>query len=235
MTTPKMATEREDKFAYMRALFADIADTYDLLNRLLSFRRDKGWRRYTALQCAPQQGNLILDVATGTGELALELARRGSKVIGIDICEKMLRRAVRKAGNRVGFVLAKAENLPFGDGIFDCVAMSFALRNVSDISQAISEMERVAKRGSRIVFLEFSQPLRKWFSMLYRFYLCRVLPLIGTLVSRKKHAYTYLPRSIVEFPSPQEIRQIMEKEGLRDVEIHFLSRGIVAVYVAVKA
>ena len=225
----------EDKSTFMRALFTDIADTYDLLNHLLSFRRDIAWRRHAASQCDAQGTELVLDVATGTGELALEIAKRGKKVIGIDICPGMLAKAKKKGSNNVTLALAKAESLPFPDNTFDCATIGFALRNVTDISQTILEMVRVVKTGGKLIFLEFSQPQNRAFNALYRFYLFHILPLLGTLISRKKYAYQYFPCSIAEFLSPAELKKIMEENGLKNLQIKPLSWGIVTVYIGVKA
>jgi demethylmenaquinone methyltransferase/2-methoxy-6-polyprenyl-1,4-benzoquinol methylase len=221
------------KAAYVRAMFADIADTYDFLNRVLSFHRDRAWRKFAVSKCGLQTGGLALDVATGTGELALEMAKRG-KVIGIDFCRGMLHKAKNKNANNVDFALGMAESLPFPDDIFDCVTIGFALRDVTDIQRTVQEMVRVTKTGGRVICLEFSQPSNKLFNSVYRFYLFYILSLIGTLISRKKYAYTYLPQSIIEFLTSEELKQIMEKSGLKDIQTHSLSQGIAAVHTGIK-
>lgn len=224
----------EDKASFMRALFTDIANTYDFLNRLLSFGRDKAWRKYAASKCNAQTGELVLDVATGTGELALEIAKRGKKVVGIDICLAMLSEAHEKNSTNVALALAKAESLPFHDDIFGCATISFALRNVTDIFQTIREMVRVVRTGGKVILLEFSQPSNRLFKALYRFYLFRILPLVGTLVSRQKYAYEYLPRSIAEFLTPAQLKQVMERNGLENIQVVSLSLGIVTLYLGTK-
>ena len=132
------------------------------------------------------------------------------------------------------FALAMAESLPFPDDTFDCATIGFALRNVTDVQKTIQEMVRVTKTGGRIICLEFSQPSNKLFHSVYRFYLFYILPLIGTLISRKKYAYTYFPRSIAEFLTLEELEQIMEKSGLKDVQTHSLSWGAAVVYIGIK-
>lgn len=230
-----MVTEVQDKVSFMRALFEDIADSYDFLNRLLSFGRDRGWRRHAASKCQACPGELVLDVATGTGELALEIAKTGRKVIAIDISPRMLCQARRKGSAAVAFALAQAESLPFPGNVFACATMSFALRNVADISRTIQEIVRVVKTGGKVIFLEFSQPSNRLFKALYHLYLFHILPRVGGLVSGQKYAYHYLPRSIVEFLTPAELKQMMEANGLRDVRVTPLSWGIVRVYVGTKA
>jgi len=167
----------EDKAAYVQAMFAAIADRYDLLNHLLSFQRDRAWRKVAVSKCALQPGELVLDVATGTGEMALEMTEHG-KVIGIDFCQKMLRQAKTKDASNVDFVLAMAECLPFPDNVFDCATIGFALRNVADIPKTMQEMVRVTKIGGRVTCLEFSQLSNRLSNRVYRFYLFHILPLI---------------------------------------------------------
>lgn len=223
----------KDKAAYMQAMFADIAHTYDFLNSVLSFRRDKAWRKFAVSKCGLEAAGLALDVATGTGEMALETAKHG-RVVGIDLCREMLDKGKNKNAKSVAFALAMAESLPFPDDTFDCTTIGFALRNVTGIQKTIQEMVRVTKTGGKIICLEFSQPSNKLFNSVYRFYLFYILPLIGTIISRKKYAYAYFPRSIAEFLTPEELKRIMGKSGLKDIQTHSLSWGIAAVYTGIK-
>jgi demethylmenaquinone methyltransferase/2-methoxy-6-polyprenyl-1,4-benzoquinol methylase len=224
----------KDKAAYVQAMFADIADTYDFLNSALSFRRDKAWRKSAVSKCGLEAAGLALDVATGTGEMALEMAKHG-RVVGVDFCRGMLHKAKNKNADNVDFALAIAESLPFPDDTFDCVTIGFALRNVTDIQKTIQEMVRVTKTGGRTICLEFSQPSNKLFNSVYHLYLFYILPLIGALISRKKYAYAYFPRSVVEFLTLEELKRIMGKSGLKDIQTHSLSWGIAAVYTGIKA
>lgn len=233
--------ETGNKEAYVHQMFSSIAGNYDLLNTLLSFNRDKYWRGFAISKAGLRVGGEALDVATGTGKLALELARKvgeGGKVTGVDFCQEMLNRAQDKLAKRgchnVKLTLARAEALPFPDNTFDCATIGFGLRNVADIEQTVQEMTRVVKVGARVVCLEFSQPGNRIFRAIYQPYLFHVLPFLGELVSRNGNAYTYLPRSIVRFFRPHELRQVMEKVGLKDIEIYFLTMGIVAVHIGVK-
>ncbi|HJX70097.1 MAG TPA: bifunctional demethylmenaquinone methyltransferase/2-methoxy-6-polyprenyl-1,4-benzoquinol methylase UbiE [Dehalococcoidia bacterium] len=226
----------EDKAAYVRNAFLAIADKYDLLNTLLSFNRDSYWRRFAASKAGVRGGERTLDVATGTGKLAVELAKevgeRG-EVVGIDFCQRMLYKAKNKKIN-IELVLATLESLPFPDNTFDCATIGFALRNVTDIERTLQEMTRVIKRGGKVVCLEFAPPRRRLFQKIYRFYLFTILPFIGGLISRQREVYAYLPRSIVEFPRPEELKQTMEGVGLKEVQFYPLTWGIVSVHVGTK-
>jgi demethylmenaquinone methyltransferase/2-methoxy-6-polyprenyl-1,4-benzoquinol methylase len=225
-----------DKAAYVHRAFTAIADRYDLLNTLLSFNQDRHWRRSTTSTLELKGSEILLDVATGTGQLAQELERgvgAGGRVVGIDFCEPMLRKAQRQT-DTIHLLLATSEGLPFPDNSFDGATIGFALRNVPDIEKTLRETTRVIKTGGRVACLEFSRPRHPIMQSLHRFYLLRVLPTIGWLVSGDREAYIYLPRSIMEFPSAEELKAIMEKAGLERVRFRFLTSGVVAVHVGTK-
>jgi demethylmenaquinone methyltransferase/2-methoxy-6-polyprenyl-1,4-benzoquinol methylase len=226
----------EDKAAYVRHAFSAIADTYDLLNTLLSFNRDKYWRKFAASKTDLKKGETALDVATGTGKLAIELTKRAGergKVVGIDFCRRMLYKAKNRKKN-IELLLATSESLPFPDNTFDCATIGFALRNVADIKKTLQEITRVVKPGKKVVCLEFARPPHQLFQKIYRFCLFAILPFIGGLISRQKEAYAYLPRSIMEFPAPEEVKQLIEGVGLKDVQFYPLTWGIVTVHVGTK-
>ena len=226
----------EDKAAYVRHAFSAIADTYDLLNTLLSFNRDKYWRKFAVSKTGLKEGEIALDVATGTGKLAVELTKKAGergKVIGIDFCRRMLYKAKNRKKN-MELMLATSERLPFPDNTFDCAAIGFALRNVTDIKKTLQEITRVVKPGRKVVCLEFARPRHQLFQKIYRFCLFAILPFIGGLISRQKEVYTYLPRSIMEFPAPEEVKQLIEGVGLKDVQFYPLTWGIVTVHVGTK-
>lgn len=229
------------KEVYICRVFSAIAGRYDFLNALLSFNRDKRWRKFAVSRAELGHGEIVLDIATGTGDLALELARRvgeGGEVIGIDFCAEMLIKAREKIQktycHNLRLVCAKAEALPFPDDTFDCVSIGFALRNVSVIEQALGEMARVLRVGGNLVCLEFSRPQHKVFRRIYRLYIFLVLPFLGRVISRNREAYAYLPRSIMEFPSSFEIKRIMRKVGLRDIMVYPLTFGVATTYIAIK-
>ena len=158
----------ESRAAYVHSMFSAIAGSYDLVNTLLSFNMDKCWRKATASKAGLKRGERVLDVATGTGKLALELARavgEGGRVVGVDFCEKMIRKADNK---KVGLVLADAQSLPFPDDTFDCATVGFGLRNITDVKKSLQEMARVVKPGGKVLSLEFALPQRHSQVLMYR-------------------------------------------------------------------
>jgi demethylmenaquinone methyltransferase/2-methoxy-6-polyprenyl-1,4-benzoquinol methylase len=225
-----------DKSAYVHRAFVAIANRYDLLNTLLSFNQDRRWRRSTVSALGLKGSETILDVATGTGKLAHEVERRlgpSARVVGIDFCEPMLRKAKVQA-DRTNLVLATSESLPFPDNCFDGATIGFALRNVPDMERTLQEMTRTMKPGGTVVCLEFSRPRHPVMRGLHQFYLLRVLPMVGWLISGDREAYLYLPRSIMAFPTAEELRGTMQKAGLERVHFRFLTWGVVAVHIGTK-
>lgn len=240
---PRFAPER--KAAYVGEMFDTIAPRYDLMNRLMTFGLDRGWRRYVVAQAAPPPGGTALDVATGTGDIALDLAKairthdgRGLAV-GSDFSLPMMRPGPPKAARRgvggvVRFLGADALALPFADGTFDCVTTGFAVRNVTDIERAFREMCRVTKPGGRVVCLEVARPRFPLVRWGHSVYFNRVVPLVGQFVTGQREAYTYLPESAKHFPPPPRLKEIMERAGLRDVRYRLLGLGAAAVHTGVK-
>ncbi len=227
----------------IRNLFSAIARYYDFLNSLLSLKRDKMWRHETANASDVEPMSKVLDVCTGTGELALAYADKiGTEgfVIGSDFCFEMLvignQKVERNASHRnTNFLTADTLSLPFLDNTFDVVSVGFGIRNVSDLELGIREMTRVAAPGGRVVILEFSQPENPLFRRLYYFYFTKILPLIGNLISRNENdAYGYLPRSVLQFPDCDALKSVMEQNGLTDVEFYRKTFGIVAIHVGKK-
>ncbi len=227
----------EEKAKQVRRMFSSIARRYDLANTLLSLRRDVGWRRFAARIAELDKSGVALDVATGTGELAFELAKRVSEggVVGVDFNAEMLSIAKQKAEQRgiknVHFILGDALQLCFRDESFDAVLVAFGLRNFAEIEKPLREFVRVAKRGGKVVVLEFTLPPNRFLRWLYSLYFFHVLPFLGGLITGRREAYAYLPASVAEFPSPEEICRLMEKAGLENVRYHLLTLGTVAVYV----
>ena len=229
----------ENKSLYVRRMFASIARRYDLLNAILSFGFEKGWRRFAIAQIEGIPHGLILDLATGTGKIALLAARRNpaSAVVGVDFCLEMLHVARSRKVldvNRVHLVQGDALQLPFSDNTFDCITIGFALRNVTSIASLFAEMSRVAKPGGKMVSLELTRPSARVIEPLHKLYIKVVIRCVGGIISGKWDAYTYLPRSILEFPSPQEVQKVMEAAGWRNVEIHRLTFGTATVQTGVK-
>jgi demethylmenaquinone methyltransferase/2-methoxy-6-polyprenyl-1,4-benzoquinol methylase len=222
-----------NKKEYVQKMFAGISQRYDLLNHLLSLGLDKYWRRF-AVSKLPH-GN-ILDVCSGTGDVAIEVSKNNS-VIASDFCYEMLQLCMLKIEdgdrNNISCIQNDAENLSFRDGVFDGAIVAFGIRNVADISKALSEMNRVVRKGGKVVILEFSLPENVVFKSIYNIYFKKILPAIGALVSRKKGAYSYLPSSVMAFPKRNEFVGLMKEAGLSRVEYFDLTFGIVTVYVGV--
>lgn len=226
----------------IETMFSAIAPRYDFLNGLLSFGRDRYWRKVLVELLAPGPGERILDVATGTGDVALEIACRNSggiRVVGVDFSFKMLQLARKKIfGRRLNrFISLQAgdgENLPFPDNCFHGVTSAFGIRNFADIEKALSEKWRVLKPGGKVAIAEFSLPGNFMFRYVYLFYFGLALPLIGRLISGHQMAYSYLPESVSEFPRQPEFARIMEKCGFKDVAYKDLTCGITTIYTGCK-
>ena len=219
---------------FVKDAFARIADNYVLTNHVLSAGTDILWRRKVGRMVAEWDPLKILDVATGTGDLAIELQRRckDSDILGTDFCEEMLHYA-RRRGLRETMV-ADALKLPFGDGRFDVVTVAFGLRNMEDWESGLREMGRVVRSGGRVLVLDFSLPrgvLRKP----YTFYLNKVLPKIAGVITRERDAYEYLAGSIERFPSGEAMLDLFAQSGLEEAEWTPLSGGIASIYVGRKA
>ena len=231
----------QTKANFVRAMFARIARYYDFMNRLMTLGRDQAWRRYVARQASLPQGGLALDVATGTADLALALARRypHGRVAAADFCPEMIdvgRVKVAAAGQnpRIRFVIGDALQLPFADRCFDAVTSGFALRNVADIPQALAEMARVVKAGGRVVCLEIAKPTLPLFRQFFHLYFYRLVPLLGRVIAGQGGAYHYLPHSLTHFLSPEELKAVMEGAGLSQVRYRRLMWGTVAVHVGLR-
>jgi len=219
-------------------MFSRIAPCYDLVNCLMSWGQDSRWRRVAVRLARPGWGR-VLDVATGTGDMALELARYTGSVVGLDLCQEMISRGQIKAEKRglekrVDFIVGDALGLPFSDNSFDCALNGFALRNVADINVFLTELHRVVKPGGRVVCLELVRPASGIIGAFYRFYLYRIVPVLGRWISGDDKAYRYLPDSIGCFLSVVEFHKMMEGVGFRQVGHRSLNMGTIAVYVGVK-
>jgi demethylmenaquinone methyltransferase / 2-methoxy-6-polyprenyl-1,4-benzoquinol methylase len=228
--------------ARVSGMFDEVARGYDRTNTVLSLGNDRFWRAATTRAVAPRAGQRILDLAAGTGASSVSLARSGAHVIAADFSPGMIAEGKRRhaAGSPDGgipnlsFVQADATDLPFGDGEFDTVTMSFGLRNVNDPKQALRELYRVTKPGGRLVICEFSHPPSRTFNGLYRFYNNRVLPVVAKSVSSNAEAYDYLNESIRDWPDQHTLSAWIREAGWTDVAHRNLSLGIVALHRAKK-
>jgi len=226
----------------IRDMFDKIAPRYDLLNRLLSLGIDRRWRRFAVRQLAVPKDGMVLDIATGTGDVALEIARQTEtsvKIVGSDFTQGMLVLGRDKIADsayrdRIVLVNAPCEAMPHPDGIFDGITIAFGIRNVVDRQKGLFEMARVLKPGGRAAILEFATPRNRLFRAVYYFYFLRVLPWLGGLLSQRS-AYQYLPDSVLEFPDRDTFKEMMEQAGFVDVRVHDLTGGIAAVHVGTRA
>lgn len=213
------------------AMFDGVAKRYDLVNDLLSLGRTKAWRRATTAIIAPKTGMKILDLAAGTGSSSEPLAAAGAEVIPADFSEGML--AVgRKVRPHLPFIKADALNLPFKDGEFEVVTISFGLRNTNDFELALREALRVTKSGGRLVICEFSSPVWRPFRTIYTNYLMRALPTIARITSSNPGAYIYLAESIRAWPNQSQLAEHIAKAGWSNVSWQNLTGGVVAVHSA---
>ena len=227
----------------IRRMFGAIAPSYDLLNHLLSLNIDTYWRWRTTRLVPPVGTAPILDLCTGTGDLALAYDRAAGgrvAILGADFCHEMLMRAEakarrRRAADRIRYLEADAQHLPFPDAQFQITAVAFGLRNVTDTDRGLAEMVRVTRPGGRVAILEFSRPRGRLFGRLYQVYFRRVLPLIGQAISRSKDsAYRYLPASVQEFPDGEALAERLRRHGLADVRYYPLTFGIATLYTGTK-
>lgn len=223
-------------------MFARIARRYDLANRLLSGGADIRWRRVLMRRVAAAPAHDVLDLATGSGDVAFALSRGlppAARIVGMDFCQPMLDEAAKKQiaargkYNNISFHQGDALALPLADESFDAVTISFGLRNMADRHRSLSEMRRVLRPGGRLFILEFSQPDR-WFRPFYLFYLRRVLPPFAGLLTGDRAAYQYLNETIEQFPGREELANEILAAGFRRVNARGLTFGIVALHEATK-
>lgn len=217
----------EERSKQIQQMFNNIAPKYDLLNRLLSFRRDVYWRKRAISLLNVRDGMTVLDLACGTGDMILELQKKvkNVKILGADFSKNMLEIAKGK-GVDAPFVNADAHYLPFKNNSFDRVMIAFGFRNVVNKELGLSELYRVLKDDGVLCILEFSQPEGVIFSKIYRFYFLKVLPFIGGVISGNRDAYSYLPDSVYKFPKKDDYKRMILDAGFKKVEFNFMTFGI---------
>ncbi len=223
--------------AEVRAMFDRITPRYDLMNRIMTGGMDERWRKRVArlaIASAPDGHPDVLDMATGTGDLAFAIAAAGAKrVVGLDFSTAMIAEAQRKAAERPGnieFVVGDAMNPPFPEGSFDACTVSFGLRNMPDYDEAIRSMTRMLRPGGTFICLEMTPFHRPFVGPLFQFYFKRVMPLVGGVLSGSKSAYSYLPESVDNFPNANDLADRMRAAGLEDVTYALLGFGTVAIH-----
>ena len=225
----------------VRDMFAQIAGKYDLMNHLLSLNIDRYWRRATVKHLQPLGSGPILDLCTGTGDLAFEFHKANPQlsIVGADFCHEMLEVARTKQRKRkveaIDFVEASAMQLPFEDDRFHIVSVAFGIRNVEDTAQGLREITRVCRPGGRVAILEFSNPTIWPLSSLYGFYFRSVLPRVGQMMARNdESAYAYLPSSVSQFPCGRDFAASMIAAGVEDIKIIPMTLGVATLYLGTK-
>lgn len=218
--------------ASVRRMFTSIASRYDLANRLLSLGTDSYWRWVTARKLAPATGDLCLDVACGTGDLAAALRHRGGEVIGLDFTHAMLQQArLRDKERHLLFTGGDALSLPFADETFNRISVAFGVRNFADLSAGLREFHRVLRPGGIAGILEFSRP-RGPLAPLARFYLARIMPALGRAISGRDGPYNYLADSIRTWPDPERLAELLRSAGFASVSWHPFTAGIAVLHLA---
>lgn len=222
-------------------MFDNVAGKYDLLNHVLSGGIDIYWRKKALSMLKNNRNDLVLDIATGTGDLAIEANRilRPGKIIGVDISQGMLeegRAKIRRLGleEKIELQLGDSEKLLFDNNTFDTVIVSFGVRNFENLLKGLSDMNRVLKSGGTCMVVEFSKPKNYFFKQAYWFYSTKILPLIGKLISKDRSAYTYLPESVKAFPDGEDFLKVYREAGFKETRAVPLTFGICSVYIGKK-
>jgi demethylmenaquinone methyltransferase/2-methoxy-6-polyprenyl-1,4-benzoquinol methylase len=233
--------EKRGRARYVRGLFDSIASRYDLANAVITLGQIKKWRQRLVDEIDLRGSPLVLDLATGTGDLALAIARRspGARVVGVDLSLEMMRHGrekARRAGldGRISFLLADVTALPFRDGAADCAVDAFLLRHITSLRDAFVEFGRVLRPGGQLASLELTQPTNPVFRPVFGFLFKNLIPLLGGLVSGDYQAFRYLPRSLQPYPGHEELSGIMRGAGYEDVRCRLIWGGAVAVHAGMK-
>lgn len=239
MENVKPYNSEASKKSEVEDMFDNIAPKYDLLNHVLSMQIDKIWRKKLVNWMNKDNPQEVLDVATGTGDLAIAIENgTKAKVVGLDLSQQMLNVGIIKIkklnlDGRISMQKGDAENLPFEDGRFDAISVAFGVRNFENLRKGLSELRRVVKDGKSVFILEFSK-VEGFLGPFYMFYFKNILPMIGRLVSKDNRAYTYLPDSVNAFPFGEKMKTILLETGFKHVEYKKLSLGIATIYKATK-
>lgn len=235
------SSDPRPKSEQVRDMFDNIAPAYDFMNRAMTFGIDRLWRRKAVKMLANGPHNTILDVATGTGDLAILMAQRtdAKKIHGIDLSHNMIEAGQHKVKNaglesRIEFSVADCLNMPFSDCTFHAVTVAYGVRNFEDLLRGYTEMYRVLRHEGRLTVIELSTPSSPFIRPLYRFYTRHVIPWIGRLVSKDVRAYSYLPESIAAVPQGLEMTRIMRQAGFTDTSFRRLTFGTCTIYTGIK-
>ena len=236
----KFIHEGQEKKAYVKSMFNDISHRYDIFNLLSSFGIDRYWRYRLTHKFKLKKTDKLLDIATGTGDVVFSIHKRfGNELVGLDIAEKMIFLANEKKKNRgldlenITFIQGDAEDLGFSDNSFNALTISFGFRNLGDYDKGLSEFFRVLKPGAKIAILEFSKPKVKWFIPIFKFYFKRIVPILGSLLSRKD-AFLYLPESVDYFLKRDVLCDKMKTIGFKEVSFTDHTFGVATIYTGIK-
>lgn len=231
----------ESKRIQVRRMFNNIAPYYDKICHILSFNIDRLWRKRLVKLVAETKPTYIVDIATGTGNVAISMAKNipNTQIVGIDLSKEMLKVAQQKIARlgikpNIRLLCEDAENLSLPSNSFDVVTISFGIRNLENIDKGLSECCRILREGGSLFVMEFSTPKHKVFNILYRFYSKYILPVIGRAISKDNKAYSYLPESIVEFYQEDEFIGLLQNKGFENCSSISLSNGIAHIYIGVK-
>ena len=236
----KFIHEGQEKKAYVKSMFNDISHRYDIFNLLSSFGIDRYWRYRLTNKFKLKKTDKLLDIATGTGDVVFSIHKRfGNELVGLDIAEKMIFLANEKKKKRgldlenITFIQGDAEDLGFSDNSFNALTISFGFRNLGDYDKGLSEFFRVLKPGATIAILEFSKPKAKWFIPIFKFYFKRIVPILGSLLSRKD-AFLYLPESVDYFLKRDVLCNKMKTIGFKEVSFTDHTFGVATIYTGIK-
>ena len=231
----------EDKKTYVKDMFNDISNRYDLFNTISSFGVDRYWRYNLVRKFNLNKSDYLLDIATGTGDVVFSMQKRfKNRLVGLDIADKMISLAKLKKSKKgfdeedISFIQGDAEDLGFSDNSFHGLTISFGFRNLGDYDKGLSEFYRVLKPGGKLAILEFSKPKIRWFIPFFRFYFNKVVPLLGAILSRKD-AFLYLPESVDYFLSREEVCKKMKLVGFEKVTYSDYTFGIATIYTGIKS
>lgn len=225
------------KAKFIHKMFHDASGEYDATSTAIALKMDGKWRDF-ASSLVNGTGGRVLDICCGTGELSWRLASENNKhIIAMDFCNAMVEVARKKKGSQgVDFGVGDIEKLPLKDETFSYVTVAFALRNVSSIEKSILEMRRVLKKGGKIIILDLGKPKSRFFKKIYYIYFYKVAPVIGKILSKNgSYAYTYLPNSLTNFPAQDGIKKMLEELEFKEIKVHNLTKGIVAVHEGTKS
>ena len=237
---PEFIHTGKDKKKFVQKMFDDISDNYDFLNRLLSLGIDIYWRKKLIQSMDIKNGQHIIDIATGTGDVAFAIDKKYDvSIVGLDISKNMLKIAKVKLekkkteNTKIEFIHGDAEDLPMGDNSYDHICISFGFRNLGNYDKALKEFHRVLKPGGRLCILEFSQSKSKIFNFIFSFYFNKVLPRVAAFISRAD-AYRYLPESVKYFPNQSKINDFLDNNNFTNVTLQTLTFGVATIYKGIK-